>query len=152
RGIRPFRQAPRGMLVEVQLELVGVGGRAVAAGLGLAGRLAIAAAAAAAATAAALAAPARALGLPPDQLGLVRELAGTGLDVALQQCFGLGIRPFRLGGEDVVAEGGLARLQPLAAGDVAGLAGAVVGLRPLAVAGPLAFPLPLAITVAEGFR
>src|SRR5262249_54546754 len=116
RGVRPRGLPLAGESLEVELELIGREGLGLA-GFGLAEGLAVPAAPAATATATAFGARARPLVFGPDTLVLLAELGGPGFDLGLEQRFDLVVRPFRLGGEDLGAEGRLARLQPLAAGD-----------------------------------
>ena len=136
--------------LEIGLEVVGRGRRGLQ-GPALASRLALAATAAASASATALRPRlARSLILQEGELILLDELGRPRFDVLLEQRFRLALRPIRFGREEVAAEGRIARLHPLPAGDVAGLSRAVVGAGPIPVA--LAFRLALALPIALPFR
>ncbi len=156
-------EGPRGraflgeQLIEVRLEVIG-GGRRGSEARPFRTRLAFPAAAATPATATALGPrPARPLLVQEGDLVLLRELGRAGLDVLLEQRLGgLAFGPFGVGREEVAAEGGVARLHPFAAGDVAGLTGAVVGPRPIAIpvsiedAFSLARAFSLALALSRG--
>ena len=64
---------------------------------------------------------------------LIREVGHARVGFAFEQRFDLAFRPFCRRWKELGAERRFARAQPLAAGDVAWLAGPIVGLRPFAV-------------------